>query len=83
MLDEEPGVMRRLQGVLMDGHDANKFFKKADKAADAVKDAISTKVSRLSVAVGSSLSVSAGSSMAAEHSRLCMMCVLLKQCSSM
>jgi hypothetical protein len=57
MLDEEPGVMRRLQGVFKDGHDANKFFKKADKAADAVKDAISTKVGSFSVAVGSSLCV--------------------------
>jgi hypothetical protein len=59
MLDEEPGVMRRLQGVLMDGHDA-KFFKKADKAADAVKDAISTKVSSLPGAVSSTLTVLSG-----------------------
>jgi hypothetical protein len=65
MLDEEPGVMRRLQGVLLDGRDGNKFFKKADKAADAVKDAISTKVSSFSKGCWSLvvcfLQVSAGS----------------------
>ncbi|WIA40514.1 hypothetical protein OEZ86_013862 [Tetradesmus obliquus] len=42
-LDEEPGVMRRLQGALVDGHDIN-FLKKTANAADAVKDAIGTKV---------------------------------------
>lgn len=36
--------MRRLQGALLDGHDIN-FLKKTAKAADAVKDAIGTKVS--------------------------------------
>jgi hypothetical protein len=44
VLEEEPGVMRRLQGVLLD-HDDVKFFKKTAKAGEAVKDAIGTKVS--------------------------------------